>query len=71
LTNSWLGRVLDRESLDEFLQACEKNKINPMGESGEFETFVLAGPNMQGRIELDFEKMRSGNLAITRSRLVR
>lgn len=56
LDDSWLGRVLDRESLDEFLQACDENRISPLGESGEFETIALAGPDMRGRIELDFEK---------------
>jgi diphthine-ammonia ligase len=62
LDDSWLGRVLDRNNLDEFLQACEKSRISPLGEAGEFETIVLAGPDMQGRVELDFEKRRSGNL---------
>jgi len=74
LNDSWLGRVLDRGSLDDFLQACDKNRISPLGESGEFETFVIAGPDMLGRIELNFEKKWSGNLRkleITRSRLVR
>jgi len=62
LDESWLGRVLDRNNLDDFLRACEKNRINPLGEYGEFKTIVLAGPDMRGRIEFDFEKMLSGNL---------
>ena len=73
LDDSWLGRVLDRNNLDEFLQACEKSRISPLGEGGEFETIVLAGPDMQDRIELEFEKRRSENLRwleITKSRHV-
>ncbi len=73
LDDSWLGRVLDRNNLDEFLRACEKSRISPLGEGGKFETIVLVGPDMQGRVELDFEKRRSGNLVtleITKSRHV-
>ncbi|KQC15514.1 MAG: hypothetical protein APR56_14155 [Methanosaeta sp. SDB] len=73
LDSSWLGRVLDKENLGDFLQACEEGWISPLGEGGEFETIVLAGPDMQGRIELEFEKRWSGNLGwleITTSRHV-
>lgn len=73
LDDSWLGRVLDRNNLDEFLRACEKSRISPLDEGGKFETIVLVGPDMQGRVELDFEKRRSGNLVtleITKSRHV-
>jgi diphthine-ammonia ligase len=62
LDGSWLGRVLAQNNLDEFLRACDENRISPLGESGEFETFVVAGPNMRGRVELEFEKRRSENL---------
>jgi predicted ATP pyrophosphatase (TIGR00289 family) len=44
--DSWVGRVFDQENLEGFLQACEKNGIDPMGESGEFKTHVLSGPDM-------------------------
>ena len=50
LDESWHGQVLDGENRDEFLQACDESEIDPMGESGEFETIILAGPNMQSRI---------------------
>jgi predicted ATP pyrophosphatase (TIGR00289 family) len=52
LGGGWHGQVLVGENLDEFLQACEKSGIDPMGEAGEFKTIVLAGPNMQGRTEV-------------------
>lgn len=50
LDKSWCGRVLDRENLAEFFQNCDEKKMDPMGESGGFETIVLAGPNMRERI---------------------
>jgi diphthine-ammonia ligase len=73
LDESWLGRVLDRDALEEFLRVCDKYRINPAGEGGEYETVVLSGPHMKGRIEVEFE-MRwfeaSGELEITEARLV-
>lgn len=74
LGEDWLGGVLDRSNLDDFLRDCFRGRISPLDESGELETFVLAGPDMRGRIELDFEKRWSGNrgsLEIAGSRLVR
>lgn len=52
LDKSWRGRVLDRENLAEFVQNCDEKKMDPMGESGGFETIVLAGPNMRERLEV-------------------
>jgi len=52
LDGSWHGRVLDGENKDEFLQACDENGIDPMGESGEFDPIVLAGPSMRGRMKV-------------------
>jgi predicted ATP pyrophosphatase (TIGR00289 family) len=52
LDESWHGRVLDRENMDEFVRACEELRMDPMGESGEFEMAVLAGPNMHERIKV-------------------
>ncbi len=74
LGEDWLGQVLDRKNLDDFLRACRRGRISPLDESGELESFVLAGPDMRGRIELDFEKRWSGDrgwLEIAGSRLVR
>lgn len=52
LDKSWRGRVLDRENLAEFVQACDEKGMDPMGESGGFETIAIAGPNMRERIEV-------------------
>jgi len=59
--NDWLGKVLDQENVDEFLQACEEFRIDPAGEAREYETLVLSGPNMKGRIEMDYEKRWHGD----------
>jgi len=73
LDEHWLGKILDVDTLDEFLKVCEKNRIHPMGEGGEYETLVLSGPNMQGRIKVDFKKKwygNSGEIEITEAQLM-
>jgi uncharacterized protein (TIGR00290 family) len=52
LDKSWRGRVLDRENQAEFIQNCDEKGMDPMSESGGFETIVLAGPNMRERLEV-------------------
>lgn len=44
LDNSWLGRIVDEEFINEVQILKEKYKIHPAGEGGEFETFVLNCP---------------------------
>lgn len=66
----WLGQVLGRSNVDEFLEVCRKNRIHPLGEGGEYETMVLGGPHMKGKIHVEFEKMwygASGELEITKA----
>jgi len=46
LDASWLGRKIDRKFINEVRSLNEKYKINPAGEGGEFETFVLHAPNL-------------------------
>jgi ABC transporter with metal-binding/Fe-S-binding domain ATP-binding protein len=41
---SWLGREINKEFIEEIKKIKEKYKINPAGEGGEFETFVLDCP---------------------------
>lgn len=49
---SWLGAELTEERIQELARLQEKYKINPSGEGGELETFVLDGPLFQKRIEI-------------------
>ncbi|MFA7708452.1 MAG: diphthine--ammonia ligase, partial [Candidatus Pacearchaeota archaeon] len=40
----WLGRKIDKDFIEEIKKLNEKYKINPAGEGGEFESFVLNCP---------------------------
>jgi len=49
---SWLGARLTEERIQMLERLQKKYKINPSGEGGELETFVLDGPFFQKRIEI-------------------
>ncbi|MCX6681132.1 MAG: diphthine--ammonia ligase [Methanothrix sp.] len=49
---SWLGAELTEERIQMMEQLQKKYKINPSGEGGELETYVLDGPLFQKRIEI-------------------
>jgi ABC transporter with metal-binding/Fe-S-binding domain ATP-binding protein len=44
LNQSWLGREINQQFIQEVAKLNEKYKIHPAGEGGEFETFVLDCP---------------------------
>ena len=44
LNASWLGRVIDQKFIDQMKNLKKRYKINPAGEGGEFESFVLECP---------------------------
>ena len=44
LDETWLGRHIDKTFIKETIKLYEKYKINPAGEGGEFESFVLNCP---------------------------
>ena len=44
LGESWLGREINEEFIEEVKELHKKYKIHPAGEGGEFETFVLNCP---------------------------
>jgi len=46
LDKSWLGRKIDKKFIGEVRELQEKYKINPAGEGGEFESFVLYAPKL-------------------------
>lgn len=73
LDESWLGRVLDRDDIDELERLNEEYGVHVMGEGGEFESMVLGGSHMESEIEVEYEKnwdgMR-GELIIEDARLV-
>ena len=46
LGKEWLGRKIDKKFVEEVKELNKKYKINPAGEGGEFETFVLHAPGL-------------------------
>jgi ABC transporter with metal-binding/Fe-S-binding domain ATP-binding protein len=69
LDESWIGRSLNRQSLEELLVLNEKYGVNVAGEGGEYETLVLDAPFFNARIILDDVKTHwdgsAGRLEIT------
>ncbi|MDR7236904.1 Dph6-related ATP pyrophosphatase [Neobacillus drentensis] len=49
LDDTWLGRIIDKSFLDD----VQETSICPMGESGEYHTFVYDGPLFTKRIQLE------------------
>lgn len=46
LTASWLGKEINEDFIEKIKFLNKKYKINPAGEGGEFETFVLDAPGL-------------------------
>ena len=72
LDKSWLGRTLDHDALSELIQLREEYGVHPLGEGGEFETFVTDGPHMDRPVELDYETEwdgTRGRIRVTDARL--
>ena len=49
---SWVGATLTEELVQKLEQLQKRYQINPSGEGGELETFVLDGPFFNKRIEI-------------------
>ena len=49
---SWLGRKLDKNMIEELKKMNEKYKINPAFEGGEAETFVLSCPLFKKKLKI-------------------
>ena len=72
LDESWLGRTLDRDALDELRALNEQYGVHLLGEGGEFETFVTNGPHMSRPIDLTYEtewEGTRGRIRVTDARL--
>jgi asparagine synthase (glutamine-hydrolysing) len=57
LNESWLGREINKEFVEEVTELKEKYKIHPAGEGGEFETFVLDCPLFEKPLEVKDKKV--------------
>ncbi|MCD2198388.1 diphthine--ammonia ligase [Halobacterium sp. KA-4] len=61
LDESWLGRTLDRDALDDLEVLNDEYGVHVLGEGGEFETFVTDGPHMSRPIELEYDTVWNGD----------
>jgi diphthine-ammonia ligase len=62
LTKDWLGKKVDLKFIEEIKILSEKYKINPAGEGGEYESFVLNCPLFTHRLNVsDFNIEGEGN----------
>ena len=52
LDKSWVGRKIDKKFIEEMKKLQEKYKINPAGEGGEFESFVLNCPLFSRKLKV-------------------
>ena len=52
LDESWLGRVIDDEAIDELVEINEKYQVNIAFEGGEAETLAIDGPIFKKRIKI-------------------
>lgn len=52
LGDEWLGHVLTPESFHSLESLAQQHRFHVEGEGGEYETLVLAGPHLNGRINV-------------------
>jgi len=60
LDESWLGRRLDHDALDDLATLNDEYGVHVLGEGGEFETLVTDAPHMDRPIELESERVWEG-----------
>jgi len=63
LNESWLGKQIDKNYIEEILPLVEKYKIHPAGEGGEIETFVLNCPLFKTLLKVKNKKISGENNA--------
>jgi len=73
LDKSWLGKIIDNESIKNIISIEKKYKINIAGEGGEYETITVDGPIFKKKLIIDDYKIRwnrdNGYLNIKNSHL--
>jgi diphthine-ammonia ligase len=50
---TWLGRTINKQTIDDLVSLHEKYKINIAGEGGEYESLVLSGPLFSQKLIID------------------
>ena len=61
LNESWLGREINEIFIKDVTKLFEKYKINPAGEGGEFETFVLDCPLFSRELKIKDKQIQGKN----------
>lgn len=62
LNEKWLGRKIDKKFIEDMKKLQLKWGINPAGEGGEFESFVVGCPLFKRKLKIkSFEDFGSGN----------
>jgi diphthine-ammonia ligase len=52
LDQRWLGRLINKEALDELVELNRKYQLSIIGEGGEYETLVLDAPYFKKRVQI-------------------
>ncbi len=55
LDDSWLGRRLDDDAVEELLKLHSERGVHPLGEGGEYESLAVAGPHVDFRIQVEYD----------------
>ena len=74
LDQSWLGRIVNEETVEDLIELNKKYQISPVGEGGEYETLVTNAPFFKKKIQvLKMERIwknQSGYLHVIEAKLV-
>lgn len=60
LDEGWLGHTLTPSSFERLAALAQRYRFHVEGEGGEYETLVVAGPHMDGRLEVTGEVVWDG-----------
>ena len=61
--DNWLGRPIDSECIDDLISLESKYRINPAGEGGEIESFVLSAPLFHKSVRITELKKHYSNFS--------
>ena len=61
--DSWLGRSIDLDCVSDLVKLQESYSINPAGEGGEFESFVINAPLFRNPIKISESKRHYSNFS--------
>lgn len=74
LDQSWLGRKINEETIEDLIELSKRYQISPVGEGGEYETLVINAPFFKKKIQLlKIERIwenHSGYLNVIEAKLV-